>query len=44
MKKIILILSTILISCTNNDKAIRVLEEAGYTEIELTGHNFFLLR
>lgn len=42
MKKIILPLIVIaLASCTASDKSKRVLEQQGYTEIEITGYSPF---
>lgn len=41
MKKIIIaILCIIIVSCTNADKAIEVLQKQGYTNIEITGYEF----
>lgn len=43
MKKLIITISIIAVcfSCTNQNKATRVLREAGYTDIKITGYNFF---
>lgn len=41
MKKFILILCLFLVACTDADKAKQVLEDAGYTDIRITGYNYF---
>lgn len=38
---IILALAICLTSCTNNDKAIELLQQEGYTDIEMTGYDMF---
>lgn len=43
MKKILMAVALLfmVIGCTNNTDATRILEENGYTGIEMTGYNFF---
>lgn len=42
MKKLILILALLAtVGCTQPDSATRALEASGYTEIQITGYNFF---
>ncbi len=42
MKKYLLILfSVFILNCTDAKTASRVLDENGYTEVEMTGYNFF---
>jgi hypothetical protein len=38
---IVLIVLFLLMGCTNNPDAIRILQENGYKEIQMTGYNFF---
>jgi len=39
--KILLLCTALMVGCTQSDDAIRVLESAGYTEVQLHGYAFF---
>ena len=42
MKKILITaLAFMMIGCTDADNATRVLENAGFTEVDITGYKFF---
>ena len=43
MKKLILLIlaTLVFVSCTNEEDAKRVLEAQGFSNIEITGYNFF---
>ncbi len=43
MKKLIAITAVLLLAtaCTNNNDAMRVLQENGFTDIQMTGYNWF---
>lgn len=42
MKKLLLTLTLLVLTgCTNADKATSVLHKQGYTDIEITGYDFF---
>ena len=41
MKKIIVIVCFMMLSCTRPDSAVELLTKEGYTDIEITGYSWF---
>lgn len=42
MKKFLVIIATLCVTaCTRQDNATRILQEQGYTDIKITGYNWF---
>lgn len=41
MKKLIVILSLLLVGCTNSNDAHTALDDAGFKDIQMTGYNWF---
>jgi hypothetical protein len=41
MKKLALVLTFLLTGCTNQNDAVNALQDAGFTDIQITGYKFF---
>jgi hypothetical protein len=41
MKLLLVFLSFLFLSCTNPEKATRILKQQGYTEIQITGYDWW---